>query len=218
MAYSNFTIHVGNDTYNTITLGNEVFNMKSDTEAVTDYDELVNNYIDSMSTLTITLSENNLNVTFTPVTDTTLLNAVDNQDTYVRLQLMYHQASGCIGKSQQSPNSYNHPIWLEDDIQSRGGNIFGYVRRHSNKPEYYGITWLNLSKAQLQAGSATLTNIKSTYPPVKTKEGKLSGAFHNVRVEMFCPAIHRSHKDVFYYEREEGHRKISSNRVQFTSE
>lgn len=30
MAYSNFTIHVGNDTYNTITLGNEVFSMKSD--------------------------------------------------------------------------------------------------------------------------------------------------------------------------------------------
>lgn len=30
MAYSNFTIHIGNDTYSTITLGNEVFNMKSD--------------------------------------------------------------------------------------------------------------------------------------------------------------------------------------------
>lgn len=30
MAYSNFTIHIGNDTYSTITLGNEVFSMKSD--------------------------------------------------------------------------------------------------------------------------------------------------------------------------------------------
>ena len=86
--------------------------VKSDAGIVIDYDTLANNYIDSLSNLTIALSGDNLNVTFTPMTDTTLLDAVDNEDTYIRLQLIIHQPSGYMDKNGERGHilSHNDPI------------------------------------------------------------------------------------------------------------
>ena len=85
--------------------------VKNDIGIVVDYDTLANNYIDSISNLTIALSGDNLNVTFTPMTDATLLNAVDNNDTYIRLQLIIHQPSGYMDKNGERGYiaSYNNP-------------------------------------------------------------------------------------------------------------
>ena len=70
----------------------------------------------------------------------------------------------------------------------------------------------------MQAGSATLTNM--TYAFVDDGGGSgvandvITADTYHIRVEMFCPALYRQGKDVFYYERN-GHRKISNNRIDY---
>lgn len=186
-----YDIFIGGKRYSTIKSGGSTFEVAQ--EPPENADDAVNDAIVSLSFLRIEDDGyGNLEIEFTPITDTEILNAVTNKKSYVRVQLMEHQVS------HGGRLNYN-PILVN-------GKRFSRLRSHERS--YYGKTWKNLTTQELTNGYCQLQDYQ-VFPRTNNLKGVDGIKYRRVAVEMFCPAIKRKGLDPFYYERE-GYRKISN--------
>ena len=255
--YNKYVLHLGNDTYSSACLGNYLFDWKSDLETeieepipIVDYcNNYVKNNILSFTVDNINSSNGNMTVNFTPVTDTKILNAVDSGKVKFRIQLLMH-ADNLEGKgysynlqplTQRTPEErwqlaeqYQHT----NDWIDRWYPPWKKVRSH--EAAYYGRSWLDLTKAQLQAGTVTLNNVVNvrTHQPVKTpyrgyldsatgysrsplastSKSRLAGTtrYYDYAALFYIPALGRGTKHTFQYHHQ-GYYRVSDNAVIFAA-
>lgn len=200
------------------------------------YDKKAVEIVNSISNLQVSWSGDNLNVTFDPITDTELLNYVSNDLTKVRLQLLYHKPSGgnaqrekkhlCVTKNVILYDNTQFPFPSEDTFVPKLQHEFARIQSHN--PSFYGISWLNLNRTQLQNGSATLNSVKGdddlgvatyTLSGNQASMGEFDGQtrrynLQRLAVEMYVPALGKGTTDTFQYERDGNFTK--SNIIYFT--
>lgn len=217
MSAKKYVLRLGNDTYTTLNLNGATFTVVSnhmDHGSEAD-DVFANNYISGLSAITCSLSGSDLVVNFNPCIDNELLTRVSEGKTRVRLQLLVHKVSNCSSHRRQShwhclrlPFGY----YWENDERIEGSNWARTKGRYGNQTDANTITYFDLTTAQLQAGTVTFPNatchahgsVNITGAPLKIT---------HLAVEAFCPALYRSNKDIYYYERETT-KKLSSNCVE----
>ncbi len=212
-----YKFYFGGEEYRKLKLGDD----SSDfiIEERVDKDYLANNFINN-ATMSIAQNGSDLNVTFTPCTNQELLDAVDHGDTKVRIQLLVHKVSAT--SRTWNPLVLENGFYWENSTLTHGANRWARVASCGTNAK--GHAWLDLTSEQLKAGSATLTNFDGegisksgeTWIHTKSHMNLLNAIpedelIRHVSCMMYCPALYRSHKDMWYYDREDEIRCISSN-------
>lgn len=103
-------------------------------------------------------------VTFTPIQDKQILEAVDKGLVKVRLQLLDHVASGLPEKRSDRvliPYDYNVNFTFEGQIPEQDQRVShrnrkAFTRRMAFRKKYYGFTWVDLTAEELAGGKAYL--------------------------------------------------------------
>lgn len=178
-------------------------------------DVYANNYIESLGYMSISFDDDDLEVSFTPCTDNELLKRVSEGKTRVRLQLLVHKVSACAKYDAKShwhclalePGFY----WTNSDGFKKGSSRWA---RTNGRGDENADTHIDLTSEQLRAGSARFIDARChAHGRININYGSVSYDFRYLSVEMFCPALYRSRKDIYYYEREEEYRYIADNCV-----
>lgn len=208
-------LRLGGVAYKTVRVGGNVYYIG---DSVITIDDIVNDAIIGLDDLSIEWDENNeddIIITFDPITDTKILDAVETGQTIVRLQLLNHSPSYSIGWKIDNNCYCKRPFEFDADAfpSAHDDLVKRFVRTRSNNGSYNGRTWVNLTRTQLIQGSAKLQNVKNTAhflcenecPDEETGET----CTYRLAVEMYCPCLHKSGKDVWYYERN-GKYKVSN--------
>ena len=230
--YKNFTTYIGGQAYQNITFDKNIFSIKSNNESAS-VDQLANEAVVSISNMTVAWSGDNLVINFTPITDTKVLNAVENGDTKIRAQLLIHAGTynikGHKGTSTAyKKRGYNYslkPVTRTPDENKYwwGSSFFreyfkqNWKRVKSHQASMYGRTWVNLTKAQLQAGSVTLTNVVRTLGNSIASYKKNSrmykyndSIYYDYAAVLYVPALGPGTSHTFQYHNQ-GYYKVSSN-------
>lgn len=229
-----YNVYTGGEFFETIKLGNENFNVASFNDVITRANEALVN----ISSMSVSQNGDNLIITFTPITDTKILNAVDNGDIFIRAQLLVHAGSLrhklSKGASENArKRGYRYPnlepitrtpdedkaVWGEPSFDATMKQHWKRVKSHN--PASYGQTWLNLTKVQLQAGSATLTNIVravgpggSNYDYASNDRYFIYNGHHcyEYAALLYIPALGPGTSHPFQYH-DNGYYKVSNNQI-----
>ncbi len=207
-------------------------------------DVYANNYIDNLGYMNLSLSGDTLTVSFSPCENTELLDRVRDGKTKVRIQILMHIISAIHSKrnNDDNPRGRKYFKYLELPYGYYWNNYAStqhgqtreefmptepekFIRYRSHDPNFYGTTWLDLTADQLSNGEAVLTNLYRlnagwmyVYDSAirHSIEYYSSTTYQRFSVEMYCPAIYRSGKDPFYYERHDGIRYIADDYVEIS--
>lgn len=191
-------------------------------------DDYVNNYIvNNMPSLNCKLvpdkykkNQENLEITFEPVTDPVLLYYINYKKTILRAQLLIHSAGNWY---QHNDNGLSISIPLTSTNRKHDERST-FVRSRVNNKSFYGISHINLSESDLKNGKVTLKNILSV-SNFGSHNGVIRGRYDNNYIKpeqnfacelyVFCTEHSpdfNSYADILYYELQE-FRRLSDNTV-----
>jgi len=188
-------------------------------------DEYVNNYIvNNMPSLNCKLvpdkykkNQENLEITFEPVTDPVLLYYINYKKTILRAQLLVHSA----GQWYTHDGSTNPSISLTSTNRKRFESSV-FVRSRANDKSFYGISHINLSESDLKNGKVILKNIFSisnfgSHNGFIRARSEYIDPEQNFACELyvFCTehsSDFNSNADILYYE-SQGFRRLSDNTI-----
>lgn len=183
------------------------------------------NAINNISSLRISTSNDakTLTITFTPITDQEVLTNVEAGKTKVRVQvanwrcgeIRHDSLNGILPLRRKVTYNYlklpygtywtNQPNRQTGEVNEAPEK---FTRLFSHDPRTYGAFWLDLNVEQLTSGLVVLSLMNSASIP------GIDEYRNRIIVQMFCPAVYRSHKDTFYYERQ-GNYRLSDNIIGF---
>jgi len=184
-------------------------------------DVYANNYISNLAYMTITSTgSNNISVSFSPCIDENLLKRVEKGKTKVRIQILNHHTSAHsehnIEYGHRAVRLEPEHYWTNSEDYEDGASH--WTRLHATELNYEGSCWKDLTAEQLRQGSAVLSN-GAYYRHNTVHLGAVDKDYlmpkEHLAVQMYCPALYRSHKDQFYYEREDEIYYISDNYIEY---
>ena len=169
-------------------------------------DAYANDYIHMLDSMDIGLEGDDLLVSFTMCDDEELLKRVDAGSTRVRIQLLVHKTSACARTKR--PNTTWHCLKINPGFywNNRGvgmGQKSTWARTHGRDDGYSAEEapcYIDLTREELERGWCTIPNavVHAHGNNNCNGPGWLGDA---LSVEMFCPALYRHNKDIYYYER-----------------
>ena len=233
-----YTIYTGGEKFEVVKIGNENFNVANFNEIISD----ANEELTEISNMTVSWSSSNMVINFTPITDTKILNAVDNGSLIIRAQLLVHAGTlrtygvkGTAVDNKLRGKSYGlwpTTAWTDDERRDAIQETFHsnyrqyWKRVKSHYPAYYGRSWVNLTKAQLQAGQVTLTDVvrvlvaaPNSQAPNYVKNQRLqtrnypdtgSGRYYDYAALLYVPALGPGTSHTFQYH-DQGYYRVSDN-------
>lgn len=186
-------------------------------------DDYVNNYIvNNMPSLNCKLvsdkykkNQENLEITFEPVTDPVLLYYVNYKKTILRAQLLIHTSGKWYTRGDSNPE-----ISLTSTNRKHNEKSI-FVRSRVNDKSFYGVSHINLSESDLKNGKVILKNIFSV-SNFRSHNGYLRNDDYikpeqNFACELYVFCTEHSpdfnpYADILYYESQEL-RRLSDNTI-----